>query len=343
MTPYLSKKIMIFNSLLIIMVVYIHSGFSHPAALMHPSLQYIQRFVGLGLFRIANCMFFMFSGFLLAKSVINLHDIFIKQLKRIRTLLIPFILWNLIFVLFYIFIESIPQLSSFNNQDSFIAFFHNESLGKIGRYLFLKPAAFQLWFLRDLIVFIALSPIVFMITKKSPIVATIGILCLLFLYSWASYFWIGILISTNKPSIAQKDIPLSMITCCSLIYLLSCIYVASELTFNKYADIVIMAFSNTCGIIAVWAIYDRLENRLHISDSRIVTRICGFSFFIYVFHEPTFNIIKKLSVAIIGNSEPALIFLYFLNPWLMVIFAIIVARILIRFIPGAYKILTGGR
>jgi len=71
--------------------------------------------------------------------------------------------------------------------------------------------------------------------------------------------------------------------------------------------------------------------------------ICGYSFFIYCFHEPAFNIIKKLALTIYGTSEKVLIFFYLINPWIMVAIAVITAKMLQRMTPRIYKTLTGGR
>lgn len=55
MTRYLSDKFIVLNTILVIMVVFIHSSFNEAA--QYPVAPYIQRFIG-GACRIANCMFF---------------------------------------------------------------------------------------------------------------------------------------------------------------------------------------------------------------------------------------------------------------------------------------------
>lgn len=71
--------------------------------------------------------------------------------------------------------------------------------------------------------------------------------------------------------------------------------------------------------------------------------VLGYSFFVYLFHEPAFNIIKKAGLMVLGVHEWSLIILYFINPLIMCIIAIAVAKVLQKFVPKMYSILVGGR
>lgn len=93
----------------------------------------------------------------------------------------------------------------------------------------------------------------------------------------------------------------------------------------------------------MWGTYDIFSKRELISDKGLWKFICGFSFFIYCFHEPAFNVIKKLSLSAFGTSEASLIVLYLVNPFIMVGAAICIAQLLRKITPAIYRILTGGR
>ncbi len=71
--------------------------------------------------------------------------------------------------------------------------------------------------------------------------------------------------------------------------------------------------------------------------------ICGCSFFIYCFHEPVLNIFNKLALAICDTNQLIIRLFYYINPILMIITAIIVAKLLKKFMPQVYVILAGGR
>lgn len=97
MSKYLSHKLTILYTLLIVMVVYIHSYYLE--AEQYPFALFLQKFTGTsGLCRVANSLFFCISGYLFARNINNFSEVFQKQRKRMRTLLVPYILWNLIFV-----------------------------------------------------------------------------------------------------------------------------------------------------------------------------------------------------------------------------------------------------
>ena len=113
MNKSLSYKLTVLYTVLIVIVVYIHSTYLE--AKQYEVANFIQNFIGQGLFSIANCLFFLLSGYLFARSVGNLRDCLKKQKKRFRTLVPPYILWNLIFVLWYVMLAVIPGLDRWVN------------------------------------------------------------------------------------------------------------------------------------------------------------------------------------------------------------------------------------
>ena len=101
-----------------------------------------------------------------------------KLLNRVRTLLIPYLLWNVFFALFiilllYIGIDS-PIVSNFKNgaeQNSFI-----QQL----IFIFWKPVAGHLWFIRDLMLVSLLSGPLFILlrNKRWITLVALGIIAL---------------------------------------------------------------------------------------------------------------------------------------------------------------------
>ena len=104
MTKYLSDKLTILYTVLIIMVVYIHSTYLE--AEQYYIASFLQKLTG-GICRVANCLFFCISGYLFARNIIDMNGVFAKQRKRLRTLLIPYLLWNVVFVLWNVVLECI--------------------------------------------------------------------------------------------------------------------------------------------------------------------------------------------------------------------------------------------
>ena len=337
MTNYLSSKLTILYTLLIVMVVYIHSYYVE--AEQYPVALFFQKLIGSGICCVANCLFFCISGYLFVRNIHSLMEVFIKQRKRIRTLLIPYILWNVIFVLWYVVLEYVPGINRFNNSKGLLDGYWNIPIWESFYDLWVKPAAFQLWFLRDLFVLLILTPLLWWITKKQWVVAWVLALCSTFVYGWLLYYWIGIIIGVTKCDIENYFRSKWCIIIGCLVFLGHAVYCAFGHESMRFMEIIV----NLLGLYLTWSLYDIVAKCRCLADRGIWKYICGYSFFIYCFHEPTFNIIKKLALAICGTSEFVLIFFYFFNPWIMVIFAIIIAKIMQRFVPNIYNILTGGR
>lgn len=271
-------------------------------------------------------------------------DILRKLKKRTRTIVIPYVLWNVIFVLWYVVLAIIPGLERFNNSTGVIDVWVNKPVWENVVNMLTAPAAFHLWFLRDLICFMAVSPLLWWISRKSWVMAIVLSITVNVWMPWIFWFWLGITIGCQQWDIEKIPVNRWMFVMAGFVYvgfsLLSAFGLRESLpnTFGLIGLAVVAA-----SIYFVWTLYDKLAHGRCLSELGIWRHICGYSFFIYCFHEPAFNINKKLGVAVLGGSEPVLIILYLVNPIIMVSCAIIVAKLMQKYISPVYKILTGGR
>ena len=256
-----------------------------------------------------------------------------------RTLIVPYLLWNIIFVLWYVVLDIVPGVSQFNNNSGTLDKYLNQPLWESLYDLFIMPAAFQLWFLRDLLVMMLATPLIYWITEKQWVVGLLIAFLSTAVYPWLVYFWIGMIIGTKRVDIENYPHSLWVTFLSLILFLAYAVYIARGgewiLGFGLFVNLI--------GLYVIWNLYDILVRGRCCADKGLWKYICGYSFFIYCFHEPTFNIIKKLALAICGTSEAVLIFFYYLNPWIMVGVSVIVAKTLQHILPEFYKILTGGR
>lgn len=95
-------------------------------------------------------------------------------------------------------------------------------------------------------------------------------------------------------------------------------------------------------IAAIWGLYDFVISRDYKFSARM-NAMLSYTFFVYLFHEPAFNIIKKLGLKIFGIHEYSLILLYMINPILMLVIAIGVGILFKKLLPKTYSICVGGR
>ena len=338
MSKYLSDKLTILYTVLIVMVVYIHSYYLE--AEYYPTALFLQKLTGAGICRIANCLFFVISGYLFARNIHSNSDVFQKIRKRLSTLLVPYLIWNVIFILWYVFLDVIPGVDRWVNSGGVLNQLVNQSIWKTLYQLWWEPAAFQLWFLRDLLVMVVFTPLLCWWAKKNWLLALVAALVSTGFYGWLVYFWIGIILSTQKADVENYPRSRWVLIVTSLLFLGYAVYVALYGVLPAYIEV----FANMAGIYVVWRTYDIMaKGRDDIAGHGGWKYICGYSFFIFLFHEPTFNIIKKLTLAITGVSELTLILLYYINPWIMVAVAVVIAKLLQFIMPSVYKVLTGGR
>ena len=344
-SPYLSSKITIFYTLLIVMVVYIHSTYLE--MFQYEAADFVWKFWGgYGLCSVANPLFFIISGFLLVGGVTTVLDLLKKLRKRVRTVIVPFILWNAIFVLWYVVLDITPGISRYVNSTGIMEAWKSLPLWESIYNMLTEPAGFHLWFLRDLIVFMAISPLLWLISKRSWIAAIVLSIVLNHWMSWVFWFWLGLTIRVNNWNI--EKFPKGN----WVLVLTGVIYIGSAVLAGMDMDKMIPSCFGVIGLVKqlaciyfVWIIFDKMAQGRCLSEQGLWRHICGYSFFIYCFHEPAFNIIKKLGVVVLGSSEPMLILLYLINPLIMVAIAIIIAKTMLNIKPlvPVYKFLTGGR
>ena len=112
---------------------------------------------------------YIISGYLFFLNVPQgMQSIYKKIYKRGRTLFIPYLIGCLFFVFFNVLIATIPWASKYINSPIMPLF--NNSITQIICSIFYdtgngSPCAFQLWFLRDLILIVATSPLWYLCLK----------------------------------------------------------------------------------------------------------------------------------------------------------------------------------
>ena len=348
MTPYLSDKIKILSFISIILVLYLHANF--PDEVMESNILpvYVRK-ATIGI--IGPCavpLFFFISGFLFFLKLRNgVLDVFVKQKRRIKTLLIPFVIAAIVFPLFFIVMESIPGIQDYLKIDSIIHKLEMLSMKDIVCSLFYdsgdgSPWAYHLWFLRDLIIIVAISPLLFFIRKSlhywcpfvffilSFVFPTIGIV--------RSIYWF-LLGSTIIHIIDRMSYGLVKIIII-LFLMLSITNIVFPHTLLHYCAI----FYVTLGVISLWKIYDMIvPNGFKLSENRLMSFSCQFTFFIYLFHLPLYNFVVRGIPIVLGQNAFGYLVSYLFSPIIFTPFIIVVGWLLRCYMPMFYNILVGGR
>lgn len=352
----LSKVIDYLRFPLIIGVVFIHTSphlFSNHEIINqdnYPLAFYIDNLFTGVLAQVSVPMFFFISGFLFFYKVENFsHSLYLTKLKkRFKSLLIPYLFWNLLTLLvFYYLIPSISSSSNIEQHPNII-----QSL--IGVYTEGNNTAYPLvipfWFIRDLIVCIILSPILFLIVAKTH---HLGIILLgigwflgfsipyvgFYGFSMAALFFFGLgaWFSCNKINFITVSKDLKW-----LAFLYPVIVIADILTIGQPYNIFIHKIGRLIGIAFWFVVIAYLIEKRNLKP---IPLLSSASFFVFAIHEPWILYpISKLALSVIKpESQISYVILYFMITLSTVIIAVLIYQILKRLIPSFTALITGGR
>lgn len=351
MNAYLSKKFKILSAISILMVLYIHMYYTEGKSL--PILQIIEGTMGQYCL-VAVPLFYLISGYLFfLKMPEGIHSIPGKLRKRVRTLLIPYIIANILTFAFYValnmLIWEVPSLGNLVNFRVLDDALENGLWDTLCLVFINPPIAFQLWFIRDLMVAMICSPLLYAIIKWS--VAAKWRIILLF-----AIILIALAIPSKVPLLsafiwftaggvaAIGKYPIECSVPKSYIYILSVIYEFIPFVGQFYTLAPwIGHYIPLVGIPAIWGIYDIIAHTYATyTNNRLTTAYFSYTFFVYLCHEPLLNIFKKLPL-LISRSETTFIASYILTPIIFYIFACCLGRLIKALSPKIYYVYTGGR
>lgn len=320
------------------MVVYRHS-LNYLAFFNSWDWKGISGFVEVGcskLTQVAVPFFFVISGYFFFKKSYYINGAYKNMIKKkVKSLLIPFLFWNIIGTLILLIVDD--QKIGTTVLDCVLQLINSS---------WYPP----LWYVRDLVSIMILVPFygwIFVNSHKKSelyrILLQILILTILFYYwspedcGWISsegifFFYMGGIINQNENWLSYK-IPLYLLIPLLCLWLYNCFFV------NLYSYSNINKINTILAIIVCW----NLIRYISINKSYVLLKLSSYSFFIYVTH---FYLIKTFKVILgkifFGNDIAATI-TYLLLPLITTGIGIFVGRILNRKFSRIYGIITGGR
>lgn len=292
--------------------------------------------------RIAVPLFFFISGFLFFKGDFTFDSYKDKLKRRAKTILLPYVLWNLFVLVLYLGMELyIPSLRSGRN--SFLSYTPLQWLNLFWDGSGGFPICFQFWFLRDLMVVMVLSPIIFLGIRylKCYFVLLLGIFWITNIwfdisgFSISAFFFFSAGAFFNITKINFVDFLKPLTNYSMILYIIICginIYFRNE--FMLSTGIIIGM------VCAVTLTARKLEDgKWHVNNF-----LSESSFFIYAYHGTLIALLIKLAVKItLPDSEFELIAIYFLAPSFTILIGLGIYYLLKRYVPKFTSIITGGR
>ena len=351
MNVYLSAKLKVLSFVSIVMVLYIHTYYTEGEDMV--ALGIMEKLVS-RLCVIAVPLFYAISGYLFfLKMPKGINSIGGKLRKRVRTLLVPYLIANVLTFLFYVMlnflIQVVPSIGAAVNFR--ILDVVAQGVWPTLRLLFIDPpVAFQLWFVRDLMLVMLFSPILYAVlrwiskTNLHWLALTLLLLSHVFIgyrmIMAVAWFSVGGLLAIHPKLMITYRAPRIFCYICLVVFV-AFIVMNSFLTLPSSAARAIPVV----GLPTVWLVYDQFTppHRLaEVNSSWLLQRLCPYTFFIYLTHEPMLNILKKLPM-LLSRNEWIFIVSYLCVPLMYVVVACVMGYLLKRYIPKAYYLYTGGR
>ena len=167
----ISKTIANLRFPLMLGVVFIHSRVIEPEEAARQGLDIVAFIIKLISFQLAApCvpLFFFISGYLFFAKFgdkFNLLDYKIQLKKRVQTLLIPYIFWNVVVLGYFAFLHKFASSTIDSNFNNVYEFSIVELIRSFYDFPGGQPICYQFWFLRDLFLGIIISPLIFLVMR----------------------------------------------------------------------------------------------------------------------------------------------------------------------------------
>lgn len=345
MTPYLSNKLRFLSFFAIILVVLIHS---YDYFLVAGNFNYIvQRTISKGMAYMAVPLFFMLSGyfFFSQKKTFTREDYFSKLKKRVKTLLIPYLVVSALSILLFAVLNKTGIYKIGWIQ---LDIWHMP-LGELLNLWLINPVSYQLWFIQYLILLCLISPIIYLLIRHVKYFYIVPVFLFWFVLYYKidhptislTFFSLGAFLSINNITFPtyKKQYRLSSIV--SILLWISGSYIALNYVDNEFWMNIVRNISILFGFISVWFLYDLLYSRWQkIFHSKIIIYV----FFIYLFHEPFLTFAKYGCFYILKALTPlSSLLIYILLPTTIISVCIITGMLVKRYLPRFYNLITGSR
>lgn len=341
-----SKKITIINFILSLLVVILHANCSSyitaESTGILKNVFIVARIIG----DIAVPTFFMMSSYLFFRNF-KIEKYKEKLIKRVHSLIIPYLFWSIACWAMYAIIAIIPQLSKLLNQSNF-----SFLLIEIVKSILLAKYNPPIWFIRTLFGFVLIAPIIYYTIKKlkkySLIIPIFFIILNIFvkfsyagatsLIFWLPIFYIGSYLAINKRETIEKEKFITKNRKLTLIIttIIYIIVVAILIKFDEKSKIYYMY--RIISPLFIWILSDYFK-----LISMNIKSYMKDTFFIFCTHYPIITAVKRILIKLIGNSEIKIFVVYILSIIITLIIILILAKIIKKYFNKLWIIINGKR
>lgn len=300
-------------------------------------------------------MFFLISGFLFFRRGTLTHKQYVTKLhNRLYTLLIPYLVWNLIGFLYFAIKHYPPLCSVFQGVaeipitlSNFLKAFWEFRFEGVGESKSM-PIDFPLWYIRDLMVVVLCSPILYKLIRLGSLpVILLGILWFAFNMDFIGiemtgffFFTLGGYIAVYNIDIVNIIEPKCITISIALLFLILVIVnmltrsMACHHFIHKITILTGMVFIFRCAVFSIKSV--KLVDWLN--------RLVPSTFFIYALHGLFVATLRKMLVMVLQpNTNAEFAIVYALSIFSTILLSLICYYALKRLCPKICLLLNGGR
>jgi len=321
-----------------------HQGFPQ----VHELAAFLQYYISRVLTGMIVPLFFMTAAYLLfSKYDGSLKHYRNNLVSRTRSLLVPFLFWNIATLLFLAIAQAIPATAVFfSGRNPFISSFdawqYVDAIFGFTR----SPISFQFWFVRDLMYLMILAPLFFVLAMR-PTLFAVGVPVLAWL-AWKNpfqtpsveaviFFSIGALFGRLRLSAALIDPFWKMILAGYALLSVTDAFTRNE-WFNGYVHYAGIPF----GIAAIYWLAGIAHRAPRLSEALAALSIT--TFFVFATHEPLQSVITKFSYSVLRPEQgTTIMLLYVAAPLVTTVLCLSVYYALRRTLPRFMHIISGSR
>lgn len=309
---------------------------------------FVRNFISQEVARLAVPLFFLMSGyFFFAGFIFSMRAYFSKLKGRTKSLLIPYLFWNIGTLLLIAFAQAIPATQVyFSGRNTPVANFHAydylSAIFGIGR----APISYQFWFIRDLMLLVVFSPIIYWLIKVFPFFFMVAVFACWFFDSpfifapsaeATLFFAFGSFMALKNNDLFALDNYHKGI-------LVAYVMTAGAGAMMFHAGPAEYAYLHKIGIVLGIPTVFSLTKK--VADSKFLNAalisLSGASFFVYAAHEPLLTIARKIAYeAFKPDSTFLILVLYFAVPIIVITSLVLIYRVLSYFLPTIVSVITG--
>lgn len=302
---------------------------------------YLERLLGATIAQVAVPGFFLISSYLFFRTF-TIKRLWVKWNSRIRSVLVPYIVWNFLYYLGYVIGSRLPVLKDVIGKGR-IPFSIIEAGDAVLHYTY----NYVFWYLNQLIILLILAPLIYLIIRKKITGGAFLIVIFIAIYTGGElryvnldallYYTVGAFAAVHGKGIVERSWDIKEFAVGSLLLILAYLVYGydfpGEAMGESAASVVLFRMLVPVSLWLMVPEFILFEAKEWMRQN----------FFLYAIHFALVRLINKTGAFLLPSVPAIPIGIFLLMPVICVFFSYQVAGILRKFTPRTWYLLNGGR